>query len=58
MSRVAKKASKHFAKIQRLTAMGVAGNKERKKMRDVWYSTDGQPTAGQAWNPDGKQHVR
>lgn len=45
-------------KIQRLTKMGVAGNKERKKMRDVYYDTDGRPSAGAAWNPQGKLLTR
>lgn len=58
MSRVAKKAKAHFAKVARLQAKGAAGRAELKRMRDVWYSTDKPVTAGDYYNPHGKAPVK
>lgn len=59
MSRVAKRAAKHFSKVSTLRSMGPAGTKELKKMRDVYYDTDPFfPSAGAAWNPEGKRLCR
>ena len=58
MSRVAKKAKAHFAKVARLQAKGAAGRAELKRMRDVWYPTDKPTAAGNYFNPDNKQPVR
>lgn len=63
MSRVAKKAAKHFAKVALLQSKkgeeGVAARKELKRMRDVHYDTDPfYPSAGAAWNPKGKKVAR
>lgn len=62
MSRVAKKAGKLFRKINELNQMkgaeAVSARAELKRMKDSYYSTDKAPSAGAAWNPDGKRHVR
>jgi len=58
MSRVAKKAEAHFAKVARLQKKGAAGRAELKRMRDVWYPTDKPVSAGNYFNPNGKQPVK
>lgn len=62
MSKVAKKAAKYFSKVADLQskkgAEAVGARKELKRMRDVWYDTDGKPSAGAAWNPTGKRSAR
>lgn len=58
MSRVAKKAAKHFRKVAKLQGEGAKGRAELKRMRDVWYSTDKPTTAGNYYNPNGKQPVK
>lgn len=60
MSRVAKRAAKHFAKIAKLQSKkgeeGIAARKELNRMRDSYYDTDPfYPSAGAAWNPKGKK---
>ncbi len=58
MSRVAKKAARHFKKVAKLQTMGQAGRAELKRMRDVWYDTDSAVTAGEFHNPKGKRMVK
>lgn len=59
MSRVAKKAAKHFTKVAKLQTMGAAGRAELRKMREVYYDTDPfHPSVGAAWNPEGKKKAR
>lgn len=45
-------------KIQTLRGLKANGTQELKRMRDVRYSTDPAPSAGQYWNPEGKRHAR
>lgn len=62
MSRVAKKAAKHFRTVARLQSMtgdaAVGARAELRKMREVRYSTDKPAGAGQYMNPTGKQFAR
>lgn len=63
MSRVAKKAERHFKKVATLQqakgAEAVTARRELKRMRDVYYSTDQfHPSAGAAWQPDGSRQAR
>ena len=63
MSRVAKKAAKHFKLVQKLQAVkgpeAVTARRALRDMRDVWYSTDQyHPTAGAAFQPDGSNRAR
>ena len=58
MSRVAKKAARHFRKVAKLQTMGQAGRAELRRMRDVWYDTDGRASPGEYFNPTGKRMVK
>lgn len=63
MSRVAKKAAKHFRKVYELQskkgAEAVTARAELRRMREVYYSTDQfHPSAGAAWQPDGSRLAR
>lgn len=48
------------AKVRKLQAEGTPdARRQLKKMRDVMYDTDpAAPSAGLAWNPDGREYMR
>lgn len=50
-------AGKRATKVANLIEEGAAGRAELKRMRDVWYDTDGRAMPGQYFNPKGKAHV-
>lgn len=63
MSRVAKKAQKHFDTVAKLQAVkgpaAVTARRKLREMRDVYYTTDQYlPTAGAAWQPEGGNRAR
>uniref|UniRef100_A0AAU6W1L1 Uncharacterized protein n=3 Tax=unclassified bacterial viruses TaxID=12333 RepID=A0AAU6W1L1_9VIRU len=63
MSRVAKKATKHFNLVAQLQAVkgpaAVTARRKLREMRDVYYTTDEYlPSAGAAWQPEGGNKAR